>query len=251
MDDSKQLRSEVERRAADRAHAQRRASLLDTVAAMAQRQGVDMDKFNDPERADRLLAEAERNAHRERIQRQADILLSRLPSKYRNAEVPRTEWGALAMSWLNGFRAERAAGRPGCSLTIFGPTGTGKTWTACALARLLLTEDTLPVMITTSAELLDSLRPATGGLDVDLMQYALVPLLVLDDLGSEKLTEWGEEQLYRLAHERNHNDRPMIITSNLDGPAIRARYNDRLIERLFGGSRLITLPGESRRSIPF
>lgn len=218
---------------------------------MARRQGVDMSKFNDTDYADRLLADKERELHRERIERQAEILLSRLPSQYRDAVLPPTPWADDALAWLAAYRKARSEGAVPPSLVIMGPVGTGKTWTAAALARILLTEDTVPCTFITCQQLIDAVKPAQGGLDVDMVQFELTPLLVLDDFGAERRTEWSADQLHRLAHSRSHNARPMIITTNLDGKAIWDQYNPRTVERLFGGAKLVVINGESRRQMPF
>lgn len=251
MDDSQRLRGEVERRAAARAQAARKAALQRTVADMARRQGVDMSRFNDAERADQLLEEAERAAHQERLDRQAEILLSRLPHQYRNAILPRTDWALKALEWLAEYRAARRSGSLAPSLVIMGPTGTGKTWTAAALARTILTEDTIPTTFVTCQDMIDAVKPAQGGLDVDMAQFELAPLLVLDDFGAERRTEWAADQLHRLAHTRSHNGRPIIVTTNLTGDEIRKQYNPRTVERLFGGAKLVVIVGGSRRTIPF
>lgn len=248
MEDSERLRDEVARRADGEAARPRpnADNVTDLVLAMARKHGVNPAKLRPA--TDAEMAAKERELHRERIERQAEILVRRLPVQYRNADMPRIPGGELAMRWLIDYRRGNRGG-----LVILGPTGTGKTWIAAATARLLLVEDTVPVTFTTVADFLEALRPSARvpGVDPDMMQYALAPVLVLDDLGMEKLTEWGEEQLHRLAHERNANNRPTIVTSNLYGPEIRARYDERTVERLFAGSRLITLDGETRRPLPF
>lgn len=249
MDNSERLRSEVARRAErDAVRAQPIANnVTDLVLRMAAKHGVSPANLRPA--TDAEMDAKEREIHRERIERQAEILVSRLPSQYQRAELPRTDFGAVAMAWLKRYRAGERGG-----LVILGPTGTGKTWVAAALARLLLVEDTIPVTFITVPDFLEALRPSSRvpGVDPDMMQYALAPVLALDDLGAEgPLSAWGEEQLLRLAHERNHNGRPTIVTSNMTGPEIRERYNDRIVERLFAGSTLISLSGKSLRPMPF
>lgn len=257
MDDSARLRAEVERRADARPAP--RAPITQVIHTMAtreaQRRGLDVDQFldkiTDPDRGDELLRQAEYAARQERLDRQAEILLARLPALYRNAEFPKTDFGDAAREWLQHYRANRIMGTPPRSLVILGATGTGKTWTACAIARALLAEDTVPCTVTTVSKLMADLRPASGGLDVDLLQFTTTPVLVLDDLGMERPTEWVAEMLYRIAHDRSHNGRPTIVTSNLTGAQIRARYDLRTVERLFGGAKLIEIAGETRRPLPF
>lgn len=255
MDDSARLRAEVERRAAKRA-VPLRAPIEQVVADMARRQGMDpalldMSKPENRKRGDQLLADKEAQLVRDRLERQAEILVSRLPAEYQNARFPDEPWVDDVLAWLLTYRNCRKSGAVPPTLTLMGGLGTGKTWTAAALARILLIEDSVPVTFVTSQQLIDAVKPATGGLDVDMMQFELAPVLVLDDFGAERLTEWAVDQLYRLAHHRSHNGRPCIITTNLDGPDIRKRYNERLIERLFGGSQLVRVTGASRRKLPF
>lgn len=249
MSDSERLRAAVER-AAQRRQAPRRAPITQVINEIAARQGVDLARMNNPELGDRLLAEREQEARRERLARQADILLARLPKLYREAGFPRTDFGDKAQAWLAAYRAAVAAGKVPPSLVILGDVGTGKTWTACAIARALLIEDVVPVTVTTVEEMLANIKPSGGGLDTDMVQFQQAPVLVLDDLGVERLTEWATEQLYRLSHDRSHNGRPTIVTSNLTGPEIRARYDQRTVERLFGGAMRIDIDGETRRPTP-
>lgn len=251
MNDSARLRAEVARRAgldAARAATPRLVGqdATNLVLDMARRHVKDPSKIRPA--TDEEWAEAEAQPGRERRARQAEIMLGRLPARYRAFEIPTTEAGVIAKRWvLNYTRGNRD------SLVILGPPGTGKTGLACAMLRELLVSHTVPATIVTVAEFLDALRPSarTPGLDVDMIQFKTTPILCLDDLGPEILTEWGAEQLYRLAHHRSHHGLPIIVTSNLSGRDIRARYDQRLVERLFGGATLITLAGETRRPMPF
>jgi DNA replication protein DnaC len=188
---------------------------------------------------DEEMAAAEQRAHAEWAANKARVLVARLPEVYRSA-VPRH---AETTSWLNGYRSGTRRG-----FTILGDHGSGKTWEAMAVARALLTEDRIPVQTVTAPELLEVLRP--GG-DGDIGQFKLAPVLVLDDLGTEKVTDWVDEQLYTIAGFRASRNLPMIITSNLEPDEIKKRYDARLVQRLFGGSTLLHIKGKSIRPLPF
>jgi DNA replication protein DnaC len=56
-------------------------------------------------------------------------------------------------------------------------------------------------------------------------------LLVIDDLGTEKVSEWIEEQLFSIVNYRYENQLPMIITSN--SKIADLKYNTRIISRLY------------------
>ncbi len=72
------------------------------------------------------------------------------------------------------------------------------------------------VIATTAADLYGRLRPGGSdqGTEHELRRYTRVPILLLDDLGSAKASEWVEEITYRLINERYNACRPTIFTSN-------------------------------------
>jgi DNA replication protein DnaC len=169
----------------------------------------------------------------------ARVLVARLPEVYREA-VPRH---ADTTAWLEGYRKGNRHG-----FVILGHHGSGKTWEAMALARALLVEDRIPVQTATAPELLELLRPGGSG---DIGQFKVAPVLVIDDLGAEKVTDWVDEQLYTIAGFRASRNLPMIITSNLEPDQIKKRYDARLVQRLFGGATLLDIKGKSIRPLPF
>ena len=68
----------------------------------------------------------------------------------------------------------------------------------------------------------------------ELMQY---PLLVLDDFGMERKTEFAVEQIFNLVDERYRSGKPLIVTTNLSISTLKnpqslelARVYDRLLE---------------------
>lgn len=138
------------------------------------------------------------------------------------------------------------------SLLLLGPTGTGKTHTAYAALRLLCEAPRRADWTATSAAaLLGDLRPSPGrDSEKTLAEHANAPLLLLDDLGAAKSSEWVEEVLYRLIDARYNACLPSIFATNVATPdELTARLGERTASRLVEMCRgnLITLKGADRR----
>lgn len=129
----------------------------------------------------------------------------------------------------------------GAGLWFMGNTGTGKTSLAMLIAKEALSRGkTVAVYFT--PKLLTRIRKtfqaadSNEAYDTFFERLTSVDLLYLDDLGSERSTDWVVEQLYALINERYETEGSTIITSN-------AAYNadidkavkegeERLIEQL-------------------
>ena len=90
-------------------------------------------------------------------------------------------------------------------LTIFGPVGAGKTHLAMAIAQ----SNESPAMWANVPELLSYLRSTfdrnvAASFHQELERIKTSYLLVLDDLASERQTEWATEQLYQIVNHRPH-----------------------------------------------
>lgn len=100
----------------------------------------------------------------------------------------------------------------------------------------------------TGTGLLQSLRPRDEGYrrrdstnEDALRRYQQVTFLAIDDLGAERLTEWGADRLFEIVNERHNELRPMLLSSNLTPNALATRWNqqvgdgesgDRIINRI-------------------
>jgi DNA replication protein DnaC len=110
----------------------------------------------------------------------------------------------------------------GRGLWFHGTVGTGKTTLALLVARAA--RDAGRTVAIYSVPLLFAELRDTFGEDNEDSHLALfrrlseVDLLVLDDLGAERQTEWVLEQLFSLINERWQDQRPIIVTSNVPDP---------------------------------
>lgn len=105
-------------------------------------------------------------------------------------------------------------------LIFYGDTGSGKTFAAACIANALLAKG-VPVMVTSL------LRIINTGWDkseiiANLHRY---PLMVLDDLGAERDSEYALETVYTVIDERYKSRKPLIVTTNLSLQEIKNPKN--------------------------
>lgn len=123
------------------------------------------------------------------------------------------------------------------SILLTGQTGCGKTHLAVALlAEYPCVEATDPVFVTVP-ELLLKIRtcfsPKATLTEEELINnYASCEVLVLDDLGAEKESEFVIVTLYLIIDRRNRYGRKTIITTNLSLPEIEEKLGARIASRL-------------------
>lgn len=147
---------------------------------------------------------------------------------------------AIALAWLHGYRSGKRE-----NLLLYGPQGTGKTGLAWSMIRALIEGQQLPCRIAPWPEALevmkDSFRRAFP--TNEMMSLKRVPVLVLDDVGAERPTEWARQQLLLLVDYRMLHKLPTIFTSNFDPDALAERLGhddpivgDRIVSRMSGGA---------------
>lgn len=155
-----------------------------------------------------------------------------------------------------------ARGRTAQGLYLAGQVGTGKTHAAwVATAEWCLATGTLPhgedehwtvgrvrptVIFTRMTDLLDDLRPGDEARQrVRDCQYA--DLLVLDDLGAEKASEWTQERIYSVIDHRYVTCLPLIVTSNLPPTKLSGQTGERVASRLAEMCLVVPMTGRDRR----
>jgi DNA replication protein DnaC len=98
-------------------------------------------------------------------------------------------------------------------------------------------EREIPVCMTNFALILGDLAASFEGRNEYISRLCSFPLLILDDFGMERGTEYGLEQVYNVIDSRYRSGRPLIVTTNLTLEDLQhpedtahARIYDRLIE---------------------
>lgn len=220
-DEAKARKAEKERATQERREAER----TERLTALLDGAGVNVRKYGDATLAT-FDADPDRDALSAARQFVADFHAGRRPSLYLFSQ------------------------RPGEQLA----PGNGKTHLAVAILRELMADVEVrpadlrfvfvPELLLEIQDTFDN--PTRSMLDV-VKKYADPELLVWDDFGAEKLSDFAVRTLYTLLYKRE--GRANIFTSNLTLDAIEGRdtYSERITSRIAGDARLIRLRGPDRR----
>ncbi|MGW9131960.1 ATP-binding protein [Streptomyces sp. NPDC055681] len=181
------------------------------------------------------------------------LLEARLPPRYRTARADHPD----VLAWTRDVIARAEAPNPGArrqittgpSLLLAGVTGAGKTHQAYGAVRALAEVGlVLRWRATTAADLYADLRPRPGhDTERELEKVSCYPLLILDDLGAAKASEWVEEVTYRLINRRYNLMLPTLITTNLAMRDLRDQLGDRVASRLAEMTTRVTFEPVDRR----
>ncbi|MFI1953143.1 ATP-binding protein [Streptomyces xinghaiensis] len=178
---------------------------------------------------------------------------ARIPPRYRSAvgDHPQVEaWvRSVALAAVAQNKGARRQVRTGPSLLLVGTTGTGKTHLAYGAVRSLVGAGIgVNWHATTVADMYANLRPRPGiDTERELLTLSRCPLLLLDDLGAAKNSEWTEEITYRLVNHRYNQMLPTLITTNLAIRDLRVAVGDRVASRLAEMTERVVLTGSDRR----
>ncbi len=120
-------------------------------------------------------------------------------------------------------------------ILFWGTVGTGKSFTAACIANELL-DRRVPVIMTSFVKILQNIQ---GG-SVDEAQYIAqlnwARLLIIDDLGTERNTDYALEKVYNVIDSRYLSGKPLILTTNLTLPEMQEAQDTRfkrIYDRIF------------------
>jgi DNA replication protein DnaC len=180
-----------------------------------------------------------------RIDQARDVLARRVPARFADAKADHPE----VADWVRRFLT---APSQAPSLMLVGPTGTGKTWQCWGAVRAIVEGMAaegrgLIWRATSHPDLNAALRPKAD----NSHSFALEPLveaelLMLDDVGAGKQSDWTGDALYRLIDHRWAHSKPTIYSTNLTPAALTEMVGDRVVSRL-GDAVHVALKGTDRR----
>jgi DNA replication protein DnaC len=150
--------------------------------------------------------------------------------------------------YLEDWEENREAGK---GLYFCGGTGTGKTHLAVAVMNELIRRKRTPSLFVTVPELLDNLRETYNkpGRNLDEWMDAVqnAEFLVLDDLGSERTTEWVRERIFVIVNHRYREALPTLFTSNIGPKDLAEQLGERTASRIIAMCDWIALEGDDYR----
>lgn len=161
----------------------------------------------------------------------------------------------LVTTWRDEFHDWE----PQRNLIVHGDVGVGKSTLAYAAARSLIAEHRFGWGISTEwvavRQLLAQIKASfNGGPPIDRNLTSETNLVILDDLGAERVTEWTRDWLAAIIEERYDHGAATIVTTNYTPAQLAARLGhdditigQRLVSRLIDNAVVLELRGADRR----
>lgn len=193
---------------------------------------------------DRYRLEENRASAERRLK---DIPVHYVSARVTNPEV--AEWVRRVVSAAVDAGRIVVSVAQGPSLLLLGPTGTGKTFEAFGALRAFAESGVgCAWLATTAADMYARLRPRHRvDSEEEFERYLNARVLVIDDLGAAKASEFTEEVNYRLINHRYQNELPTLITSNVLPRDLAASLGERVASRLTEMADRVVLKGTDRR----
>lgn len=140
--------------------------------------------------------------------------------------------------------------REAAGVFLTGQSGLGKTFLCSAICHSLAANNIVPLYIVFS-DLISDMRASfqhDSG-DADLLAMARqAPVLILDDLGAEHVTEYAISRLFDIINYRRNERLPMVISSNLTLDEVERIYSTRVASRITEACNLALLYGTDIRA---
>lgn len=134
------------------------------------------------------------------------------------------------------------------NLLLSGAVGTGKTFLSHCIAKYLIDRGKT-VVYYTAYELVEKMTDVTlGRSDKNLSEIIWdCDLIILDDLGCERQTDYAQNLLFHLLNERLIRNKRIVISTNFTAKELKETYNERIFSRILGSFNGIRFYGDDVR----
>ena len=212
-----------------------------------------------------------------RTRNESMLAAARIPRRYEHCELSSYESDfpgahpSLALAHIAASRfAQEYDPREGTGLLLIGKIGTGKTHLAVGIVKELILTKGIACLFYDYRELLkqiqNSYNAAVQTTELDVLRPVFeTDVLVLDELGAVRPTEWVWDTVSLILNSRYNDNRTTIITTNYENgqsaeadakqkiarlnrePTLGDRIGDRMRSRLLEMCRVIALEGADFR----
>lgn len=152
----------------------------------------------------------------------------------------------MALQFAESFDKNQGRG-----LIFTGDVGTGKTHLAAAIASHIVGKYSVTVEFVSYVDLLADIRAAFSdkAKDVAKIEEKLcgAPVLIIDDLGKEKQSEFTNELLFRVVNRRYKDNLPLIVTTNYRLPELEKRLDYAVFSRIVELCKAVDMCGRDYR----
>ena len=204
--------------------------------------------------AERKQQEAEEEKRREFERRVKELRKAGFPESqmeqwtFESSDSPDSRYSAIAKRYVENFAQMRADGK---GLLLFGDVGVGKTFLAACIVNAVISQG-IPCLMTNFARLTNTRGGMFEGKQEYIDNLNGFPLVVIDDLGAERDTEYVGEIVHNIIDSRCREGLPLIVTTNLTGEELanpRDMRKRRIYSRLLEMCIPVKFEGEDRRQM--
>ena len=143
----------------------------------------------------------------------------------------------------------------GIGLFLSGSVGTGKTHLIAGMidyiARMKKRNWHKKIIYTTSIDLLSEIRMGFKKNEAQeiVRDFEEADLLIIDDLGVEKITDWVNEIFYKIIDHRYNEMKSTIFVSNLSDEELLVKLGERIVSRIYETCKGLKLTGKDYRAL--
>ena len=152
----------------------------------------------------------------------------------------------ITKKYAEDFEAEKSG-----SILMMGGTGLGKTHLSSAMGGVIIEKgndvcyaNAVDMLADFEKERFGNLR---SGESADTEKYFSCDLLIIDDLGTELVSQFSTSCLYNLINSRIIRKKSTIINTNFTKEEMRKKYQDRITSRIFGEYLVLPFAGTDIR----